>query len=121
MTPISRRRLWHAALVLLGSATGASAQTSGADIYRQACTACHGTDGRGASRSQVGFRTRLPDFARCSFTTSEPDIDWTTMVRLGGPARGLDRVMPAFGDVLSKEEIDSVVAYIRGFCPNRSW
>src|SRR5215475_14408096 len=121
MTPLSRRRLWSAALVLLGSATVTFAQPSGADIYRKACTACHGSDGRGASRSLVGFKTRLPDFARCAFATAEPDIDWTTTVRFGGPARGLDRTMPAFGDVLSNEDIESVVAYLRGFCANRSW
>ena len=125
MTAISRRRVWTAALVVVGSATIVSAQSgpvkTGADVYRSACAACHGADGKGAPRTTVGFETQLPDFSKCAFSTAEPDVDWISTVHLGGRVRGLDRNMPAFGDALSSDEIERVVAYVRGFCTSRSW
>ena len=118
-------RFGSAALVVLLSATLASAQTEssrgGAEIYRSACAACHGADGRGAHRTTVGFTTPLPDFTSCAFSTAEPDVDWIATVHEGGRRRGLDRNMPAFGEALSDADIDRVVAYVRGFCTSRAW
>jgi mono/diheme cytochrome c family protein len=125
MTSTSRRRAWSAAVAILGSVGVAFAQPAaprdGREIYQAGCSACHGTDGTGAPRSSVGFDTRLPDFTKCSFTTSEPDADWLATIQLGGPARGLDPNMPAFGGSLSDAEIASVVRYLRGFCSSRAW
>jgi mono/diheme cytochrome c family protein len=98
----------------------ASLQT-GSDVYQAACAACHGLDGRGAPRDIVGFDAPLPDFTDCAFTTSEADFDWTAVVHLGGRARKLSRMMPAFGDALSNEQIQRVIDYIRGFCRSRAW
>ena len=35
--------------------------------------------------------------------------------------RAFDRLMPAFGDALSADEIGRVVDYMRGFCTDRAW
>jgi mono/diheme cytochrome c family protein len=94
---------------------------SGADLYRDACLACHGQDGRGAPRSVVGFAVPLPDFADCSFATREPDPDWLAIMHEGGPVRGFDRLMPAFGQALAQDELERTLAYVRGFCAERSW
>jgi mono/diheme cytochrome c family protein len=94
---------------------------TGERLYRTACAACHGSDGRGAARELVRFETPLPDFSDCSFATREPDADWGAIIHAGGPARAFDRLMPAFGSVLSAEEIERVLAYVRGFCADRAW
>jgi hypothetical protein len=94
---------------------------SGADLYRSACAACHGLDGRGTPRTTVGFETPLPDFSDCGFTTSEADFDWHAVTHVGGPVRALDRTMPAFGEALSREQIQSVIDHLRGFCTNPAW
>ena len=96
-------------------------QKTGAELYQSACAACHGPDGKGAPPSAVGFETRLPDLSDCRFATSEPDLDWMFTIRLGGPARALDRMMPAFGDALSNDDIQRIVGYLRGFCTVRTW
>jgi len=97
------------------------AATTGSEIYQSACVACHGPDGMGVPASVVGFTTPLPDFTDCRFSTSEPDADWIATVHRGGRARGLDANMPAFGEALSDDEIDRVIAYVRGFCGNEAW
>jgi hypothetical protein len=81
--------------------TAADSQRDGAGLYRTACAACHGPDGRGAPRATVGFDLALPDFTDCSFATPEADADWLAVVHDGGPARAFDRLMPAFGSALT--------------------
>ena len=85
------------------------------DVYEQACASCHGADGRGAPAG-TGIAVPLPDFTDCVFATSESTANWTGLVRYGGGFLGMSPQMPAFGDVLSDEEIRAVVAYVRGFC-----
>jgi mono/diheme cytochrome c family protein len=94
---------------------------TGADIYRLACSACHGPDGKGARVAQVGFTKELPDFTDCKFTTPEPLGDWIAVVHEGGRIRGLDRHMPAFGDALSDADIEAVVRYVWSFCTATNW
>ena len=48
-------------------------------------------------------------------------MDWFSVVHEGGPVRGLDRHMPAFGDALSPDEIALAVSHVRTFCPDPSW
>jgi mono/diheme cytochrome c family protein len=97
------------------------AERSGQQIYESACETCHGPDGKGASITTVGFTAPLPDFTDCAFATAEPDPDWQAVVHEGGPIRGLDRHMPAFGEALTAEEIAQAVTYLRQFCADASW
>jgi mono/diheme cytochrome c family protein len=94
---------------------------SGRDVYRAACASCHGADGRGASPSSTGFEIRLKDFTACAFSTKEPDADWHSIIHEGGPARGWSKIMPAFGEALTQEQIDQVVEYLRAFCTSSAW
>lgn len=94
---------------------------TGEEIYRAACVSCHGVDGAGASRELVGFAKELPDFTECSFATPEPSADWVAVVHEGGPIRGLDRHMPAFGEALTLDEIQRVVGYVSSFCTDGDW
>ena len=85
---------------------------TGKDLFTFACATCHGTDGKGSPQSVVGFDTPLPDFTDCSFATPEPLADWYAVIHEGGPIRGLDRHMPAFGDALSAEDIERVIRHL---------
>ena len=94
---------------------------TGEQIYRDACAACHGADGSGNLPELVVFGTPLPDFSDCRFAPREGDIDWFAVTHDGGPARGFSRMMPAFGDALTDEEIRRVVDYLRTFCDDPAW
>ena len=98
-----------------------AARRSGEQIYRAACAACHGPDGKGHPPSRVGFDTPLPDFTDCAFATPEAEADWFAIVHHGGPVRAFDRRMPAFGEALSEDEIVRVVGYVRALCGDRRW
>jgi mono/diheme cytochrome c family protein len=104
-----------------GSAAQTASSPSGAALYNAACAACHGTDGRGSTPTLLGFDTPIPDFTDCSFSTVEPDADWMAVSHDGGPARGFDRRMPAFGDALTSAQIDDILAYVRTMCASRGW
>lgn len=114
--------LWHASGVdahaqrVARDAPAEPTIRSGAELYREACAACHGADGKGQPRSVVGFDVPLPDFTDCSFATREPDVDWFAVVHEGGPVRGFHRMMPAFGEALADEEIQRTLDYIRTLC-----
>jgi mono/diheme cytochrome c family protein len=106
-----------------GSAMPADA--TGEQIFAAACATCHAADGTGAPRSTIGFalaggRT-LPDFTDCSINTVEPLADWVAVAHEGGPVRGLDRHMPAFGQALTVDQIERTIKYLWSFCDDRSW
>lgn len=94
---------------------------SGADLYAAACANCHGPDGRGSPHALVDFREPLPDFRDCAFATREPNADWLAVIHGGGPARAFARIMPAFGEALTVEEITRVLGHMRTFCDDPAW
>lgn len=98
-----------------------SVLVSGAEIYQQACQACHGADGKGSSLERVGFDIPLPDFTECSFASREPSADWVGIAHEGGPLRAFSRMMPAFGKALTLEQLAAAVAHIHEFCTEPEW
>lgn len=97
------------------------ADRTGEQLFRAACAACHGGDGTGAPASTVGFDTPLPDFTNCSFASREAAADWIAISHAGGPVRAFDRRMPAFGEALSMDELERVVAHVKSFCADDAW
>jgi len=106
---------------------GVGPDSTGEEIFRMACSTCHGVDGKGAKSNVVGFELPLPnghdfpDFNDCPTNTVEPLGDWSAVVHRGGPIRGLDRHMPAFGDALSDEQIERAIKHLWSFCTDASW
>jgi hypothetical protein len=105
------------------SSTGKLRLSSGRDIFRAACVSCHGADGKGMPETTAGFEkpSTFPDFTRCDQTTPEFDADWKATIHDGGRARGFSRIMPSFGGVLTPEQIDLVVEYLRSLCRDKAW
>jgi len=96
---------------------------TGEEIYRGGCISCHGPDGRGQSQNLAGFERpdTFPDFTDCHGSTPEPDVQWRAVITNGGPARGFSQIMPSFRDLLTHEQIDKVIGYLRGFCKDNRW
>lgn len=90
------------------------------EIYTTACARCHAADGSGKV-DQPTVKTESLDFRDCDVASREPDNDWELAIGGGGLAVGLSPEMPAFGDVLSQEQVTGLVAYLRGFCKDPRW
>jgi mono/diheme cytochrome c family protein len=128
LTATPRRITVHRLLALVGALTLAATAaaddtvpTTGLEIYRAACSSCHGSDGRGAPASLVGFSTPLPDFTDCDFANREPDSDWMGVSYEGGPSRGFSEYMPAFKGALTIDQVQLAVNHIRTFCTDTRW
>jgi len=69
----------------------------------------------------LGFDVALPDFTDCDFAAREPNSDWYAIAHRGGPIRAFNRLMPAFGEALSTEELEAALAQLRAFCTDARW
>jgi mono/diheme cytochrome c family protein len=96
---------------------------NGERLYNSGCIACHGANGRGAPQTLTEFQHpgTFPDFTRCDQTTPEPNSAWKDVIVHGGPSRGFSQIMPAFGELLTSDQIDDLIAYLRSFCRNDRW
>jgi mono/diheme cytochrome c family protein len=96
---------------------------NGRVIYEKGCIACHGSMGKGAPETSTVFTrpSTFPDFTRCDQTTAETNAAYKDVIVYGGPARGFSTIMPAFGELLTSQQIDDVIAYMRSFCTNSHW
>lgn len=136
--PIPRRSRWPcrrpirvAAVAFLGLTAGAAlaaaqdgapgSTRTGQQIFLETCAACHAPDGKGRSRSRVGFDVPLPDFTDPDFASREAHHDWAGIARNGGPSRGFSEIMPSFRDALTPDEIVSAVGYAKSLYEDRSW
>jgi mono/diheme cytochrome c family protein len=96
---------------------------NGEGLYKNGCIACHGIKGNGAPQTSTEFQwpDTFPDFTRCDQTTAETNVAYKDVVVHGGRSRGLSEIMPAFGELLTSEQIDDVLAYMREFCTDKRW
>jgi len=96
---------------------------TGKEIFEAGCVSCHGSDGRGQAPSLQAFErpSTFPDFTDCPGSTPEPDAQWRAVITNGGPARALSQIMPSFRDLLTREQINKVIGYLRGFCTEKQW
>ena len=96
---------------------------NGRILYAAGCVACHGGSGKGAPKTSTEFKrpSTFPDFTKCNQTTPETDEEWKAVIVHGGPARGFSTIMPSFSGVLSSDQIDDLMAYLREMCTNPSW
>ena len=102
--------------LLLGA--GREEPPSGRQVFRWACTTCHGTEGDGAGPSAADLDPAPRDFTRDPFKlrsteSGEPPLpeDLERTVDNGMPGTW----MPAWGDVLTAAEIGAVVRTVRDF------
>jgi hypothetical protein len=90
------------------------------EMWSAWCARCHGNDGSGKVAEPTVTVEPL-DFTDCKIASAEPDADWEVAIGHGGPAVGLSSQMPAFGDVLTGDQVQGFVRHIRAFCREQGW
>lgn len=86
-----------------------SPQSRGEVVFKTNCILCHGLKGNGNGRA-----ARLYDPRPANLTKSDKNDDYKrTIITLGGKAMGRSEFMPVWGEQLTEQEINDVVAYLR--------
>ncbi len=110
-----------------GPANGGLAENAGrgAALYAEHCASCHGAELQG----QPGWRRRLPSGRLPAPPHDASGHTWhhtdSVLFRIvkAGPAAvaggGYESDMPGFGDVMSDDEIEAVLAFIKSRWPER--
>jgi mono/diheme cytochrome c family protein len=103
----------HAAVLFLFAAAGTlafAADKGGAPspLFLEKCVKCHGDDGR--AQTPKGKKLKAQDFTDPDFQQHKSDEQLAEAI-----TNGTDKDMPAFGKLLSPEEIESLVRVVRSF------
>ncbi len=78
-------------------------------VFKTNCILCHGIKADGKGRA-----AKLYDPPPANLTRSDKNDDYKRMIiTLGGAAMGRSEFMPIWGEQLSEQEIEDVVAYLR--------
>lgn len=87
----------------------ANPEKRGEAVFKTNCVLCHGVNADGKGRAAVLF-----DPPPANLTRSDKNDDYKRMIiTMGGAAMGRSKVMPVWGEQLSTQEIEDVVAYLR--------
>src|SRR6056297_95886 len=114
-----RMAVGFAVAAILGASAAVAAetgaQTSAERLYNTHCVSCHGPGGDLNPDSPVvqGLGVVPANFKDPLFNSREPGEDWEMVIEPGGAALGLSDKMPAFGDVLTEREIETLVHYLK--------
>lgn len=102
--------------VALVSLSAAQAGEKPADIYKTYCWQCHGmrADGMGINIPDMSVQPR--DHTDAKEMSARSDAELFTAIKEGGRAVDKSLLMPAWQDVLSDEDINGLVRYLRELC-----
>ena len=89
--------------------------SAGAHIVMMKCAGCHGQDGSGQGVQLEGLSVKQPPLAwnNAAAMSGLTDQQIAAKISQSDRQQNPDAVMPSFGDQLSAQQIDDVVAYIR--------
>ena len=84
-----------------------------ADLFRNNCARCHGSDGRG--NTPLGQTYNTPDFTDPQWWRKQPNItNAGNLISIVTKGKG---DMPAFGEKLNRSQIRLLVNHVRRFKP----
>jgi cytochrome c oxidase cbb3-type subunit 3 len=89
---------------------------SGEDLYKTYCWQCHGMQGDGMGINIPDMSVQPRDHSDTKEMTARSDEELFKAIKDGGQAIEKSVLMPPWGGVLSDEEIQSLVRYLRELC-----
>lgn len=88
-----------------------SSASTGEDLWIKNCKKCHGEDGKGDTA--MGKKFEIRDYTDASVQAGMTDEAIKTAIVEGVKNEDGKKVMLAFGNKFSEEEVEAVTAYLR--------
>lgn len=105
-----------AVLALAPLASPAAAGESGKALYETYCAQCHGMKGNGMGVNVRDMSVQPRDHTDPQGMSARSDEILFKAVKEGGQSINKSVLMPPWGDVMSDDEIRSLVKYMRSLC-----
>lgn len=102
-----------ACLLLWPLAAQAQDVEAGQEVYMQYCALCHGPQGKGDGSLSANLDPKPRNHTDGAYMNALSDGHLLKIVGEGGAAAGLSPIMPAWKDILSAQQIQDVVAFVR--------
>jgi len=106
-----------AQFILLPAMYSSAAQPPDAKTVRTwkaKCASCHGAEGKGDT--EQGVKMKLPDMSKPQWQKENSDEKMKQAILNGVKKEGTEG-MDAYKDVLTPEQVDGLIAYIRSLAP----
>ena len=98
---------------LLADAAGKGDPAKGKEKYNQICASCHGPSGKGDGPAAAALDPKPRNLSDAKYVSTISDEQLFKTVKEGGASVGKSPLMPAWGSVLSDNDIWNVIAYLR--------
>jgi len=86
------------------------------EVYDTYCVQCHGVNRNGTGINVPALSVKPRDHTDAKGMGDLPDSEMFTAIKEGGLAVNKSALMPAWGSVLSDEEVTGLVHYLREVC-----
>ena len=96
--------------VSLGAAAEPDAKT--VRLWKAKCASCHGADGKG--KTETGEKLGIPDMTTAKWQAAVSADEAKKAIVEGFKRPGKSEGMDAYKDKLEPEQIDALVAYVKG-------
>jgi mono/diheme cytochrome c family protein len=90
--------------------------TSGEKIYQWYCAPCHGIKGDGKGFNAKNLDPRPANHTDPNLMIKRSDEDLFDAISKGGKGVGKSTLMPPWGNTFNKNQIRSLVQYLRKLC-----
>ena len=103
----------------MSSVLGAADAEHGNELYRQNCSQCHGLEGTGKGINAPHLEVAPRNHTDYDEMIARTDDELFKAISEGGQAVNKSVLMPNWGESLSEEEINDLIAYLRKICCER--
>ena len=101
-------------LLLPGLALAEGNAQKGAGLYGQFCVPCHGAAGKGDGAAAAALNPKPRDLTGKAYMANLKDDYLLGIVKKGGASVGKSALMPPWGAAMKDDEIQDVIAFVRG-------
>lgn len=89
-------------------------------LFHDTCARCHGPQGFGDGPDGQTLVTKPRNFHDCEIMAKDSNEFVFNEIKGGSASVGRSNDMPSWGEALTDDEVRSLIAYVRHFCPGKT-